>query len=224
MDSAVTNWNAGIECDTPDNVHVNGHSLVLTATRKRTAQPCGKLPSTRYLSGMVSTVNTFSLTYGRVEMRARLPKGVGMHPAFWMLPTNPSATGSYEYGEIDVAEAYGAYPDTVMPHLHYVSTPNVLGGVNCTVLGATSGYHTYRLDWTPTEMTFTYDGSTCWSTPWQPLYPYASKDATQPVPFDQPFYLLIALAVDGSDSAKNAVTGHTKFPEKMLVDYVRVWE
>jgi beta-glucanase (GH16 family) len=225
MDSATTRFEAGIECDTPDNVNLNGRSLVLEATRHRTASSCGREPDNRYRSGMVTTLHTFSQTGGRFEIRAKLPKGIGMHPAFWMLPVNPSGGSDYEYGEIDVMEGYGAYLDTISPHLHYVTTPDPMGGVNCTVTGSTTGWHTYTVVWTSTSMSFVYDGATCWTTGWGPLYPYAAKGATQPVPFDQPFYLLLALAVDGTDanSGKNAVLPNTKFPEKMLVDYVRAW-
>lgn len=226
MDSAATAFQAGIECDTLDNVSDNGRALVLEATRHRTALPCGRKPANRYRSGMVMTLHSFSQTGGRFEISAKLPKGTGMHPAFWMLPVNPSNTSNYEYGEIDVMEGYGAYLDTISPHLHFVTTPgNLMGGVNCTVTGSTTGWHTYAVEWTSTTMTFVYDGATCWTTGWQPLYPYAAKNAVPPVPFDQPFYLLLALAVDGPDSnaGSNAVLPNTKFPEKMLVDYVRAW-
>jgi beta-glucanase (GH16 family) len=226
MDSAATAFEAGIECDTPNNVKSNGHSLVLSATRHRTPLSCGREPDNRYRSGMVTTLHTFSQTGGRFEIRAALPKGIGMHPAFWMLPVNPAHSSSYEYGEIDVFEAYGDYPDIVSPHLHYALTPgNVLGGVNCTLNSSISDWHTYTVEWTSTTMTFSYDGAACWTTTWLPMPPYATKDAVAPVPFDQPFYLLLALAVDGPDSnaGKNAVLPNTKFPEKMFVDYVRAW-
>ncbi|HEY2166464.1 MAG TPA: glycoside hydrolase family 16 protein [Jatrophihabitantaceae bacterium] len=226
MDTATTAFDAGIECDSPNNVNTNGHDLVLSATRHRTALPCGREPDNRYRSGMVTTLNTFSQTYGRFEVRAKLPKGIGMHPAFWMLPVNPSHSNSYEYGEMDVFEAYADYPDMASPHLHYVTTPGQpLGGVNCTLDSAISDWHTYAVQWTSTQMSFIYDGTTCWTTSWQPLPPYAPSGSNSPVPFDQPFYILLALAVDGTDAnnGKNAVQANTKFPEKMLVDYVRAW-
>jgi beta-glucanase (GH16 family) len=226
MDTATTGFDAGIECDSPNNVKANGHSLLLEATKHHTALPCGRKPDNQYRSGMVTTLHTFSQAGGRFEVRAKLPKGVGMHPAFWLLPADPAHGGGYEYGEIDVFEAYGAVPDVVSPHLHYVTTPgNPLGGVNCTVPDATKGWHTYAVEWTATSMSFVYDDSTCWTTRWQPVYPYAAKDANPPVPFDQPFYILLALALDGPDSnnGKNAVLPETKFPEKMMIDYVRAW-
>ena len=79
--------------------------------------------TTQYVTGMLTSQNHFSQAYGRFEMRARLPSGTGLHPAFWMIPANPLRDGIYEYGEIDVAEAYGSYPNYVSPHLHYVTTP-----------------------------------------------------------------------------------------------------
>jgi beta-glucanase (GH16 family) len=222
MDTTTTNFSAGVECYTPSNVAVNGSSLVLTASRLRAPIQCGKSLTTQYLSGMVTT--KFAQAYGRFEMRAKMPVGVGMQPAFWMLPATPYVNNSYEYGEIDVAEAWGAYPNLVSPHLHYVTTPTPMSGVNCTVPNSSGTPHTYALEWTPTQMQFIYDGTTCWTTTWEPLWPYAPSGATSPVPFDQPFYVMIELAINGSSVPSNQVTARTKMPAKMTIDYLRVWK
>jgi beta-glucanase (GH16 family) len=158
-------------------------------------------------------------------MRARLPSGSGVHPVFWMLPSSPSQSGSYEYGEIDVAEAYGATPNYVSPHLHYVITPGTpSGGKTCYVRNTKFVDHTYALEWTPTQMSFIYDGTPCWTTSWAPAYPYAPQGATSPVPFDQPFYLIVQLAVDGPNVPFNQISPSTYLPAKMYVDYIRAWQ
>jgi beta-glucanase (GH16 family) len=221
-DTATTGFHAGIECLTPANVSQNGKSLVLSATKLRNPAACGSSLTSQYDSGMVGTLYSFVQTYGRFEIRAKLPQGIGMQPAFWMLPQNPQSTGKYEYGEIDVAEAWGVYQNIASPHLHYVSTPgNIMGGVNCAVPDFAK-WHTFAVEWTRTQMSFIYDGTTCWTTSWQPLYPYAPAGASSPVPFDQPFFMMVTLAVDGTGA--NAVSAKTKFPQRMYVDYVRAWK
>ena len=84
--------------------------------------------------------------------------------------------------------------------------------------------HTYTVEWTPTQMTFRYDGNTCWTTTWAPAPPYAPTDATSPTPFDQPFYMMVQLAVDGPSVPYNEVSSATYLPAKMYVDYVRAWQ
>lgn len=226
MNSSTTGYTTGIDCYAPRQVTVDGSELVLTANRLLKSSPClGTNISSQYLTGMVTSSTLFNQTYGRFEMSARLPAGSGLHPVFWMLPQNPTHDGSYEYGEIDVAEAYGATPNYVSSYLHYVVTPGTpASGKTCYVRNTKFVNHTYALEWTPTQMTFLFDGTTCWSTTWAPAYPYAPQGATSPVPFDQPFYLMVQLAVDGPNVPFNAISPSTYLPAKMYVDYVRAWQ
>src|SRR5581483_11715320 len=188
------------------------------------AQRCGSY-TTNFTSGMVSTKDKFAQTYGRFEMRAKFPPGVGFQPAFWLIPQNPRARGQYEYGEIDIAEEWGNYPQYVSPHLHYVTTPDSrTGGAACKISTSTSAFHTYALTWTPTLMRFDYDGTLCWSTGWLPQPPRtAPLGARAPVPFDQPFYIIVQLAVGGPKTPANLPTATTQFPAHLEVDYVRAW-
>ena len=226
ISSSTTGYTTGIDCYAPRQVTVTGGELVLTANRLLMSSPClGTNISSQYLTGAVTSNGLFSQTYGRFEMQARLPAGSGLHPVFWMLPASPTAAGGYEYGEIDVAEAYGVTPNYVSPHLHYVVTPgNANGGTTCYVRNTKFVDHTYTLEWTSTQMSFIYDGATCWTTTWSPAYPYAPQGATSPVPFDQPFYLIVQLAVDGPNVPFNQVSPLTLLPAKMYVDYVRAWQ
>ncbi len=225
LSTATTGFHALAECLTPNNVSVGDGNLILTATKSATSTKCSTNFSTQYRSGMVLSSGLFAQAYGRFEMRARFPSGSGFQPAFWMLPQNPYGnTGSYEYGEIDAAEAYTAYPGLVSPHLHYVTTPGTSGGgVNCVVPTSSSDYNTYTVEWTPTRMTFLYDGTTCWSTTWVPQWPYAPFLSSAPIPFDQPFYLLVTLAVGNSQTPYNVPNAQTPFPAQMSVDYIRAW-
>ena len=221
--TAQTGFRGGQECIAAGADRVGGGLLTITATRTA-PRSCGRY-TTSFTSGMVSTKDKFAQTYGRFEMRAQFPPGVGFQPAFWLVPQNPRASGRYEYGEIDIAEEWGNYPQYVDPHLHYVTTPDSpTGGATCKISTNASAFHTYALTWTPTLMRFDYDGSLCWSTRWLPQPPRTAPAGAQaPVPFDQPFYLIVQLAVGGPKTPANVPTATTPFPAHMEVDYVRVW-
>jgi beta-glucanase (GH16 family) len=79
-----------------------------------------------------------------------------------------------------------------------------------------AGFHTYALDWTPGTMTMTYDGTACWTTPWDPAAPLAS-----PAPFDKPFFLCLTEAMG---TGINALDPTAQLPATMDVDWVRVWK
>ena len=129
----------------------------------------------------------------------------------------------YTWGEIDVAESYSYKPDMVSANLHYVNTPNRVAGQACDAAGAATGYHTYTVQWTPQTLTFIYDNTTCWTTTWTPSARYAPKGSVAPTPFNQPFYLIINLAVGNYQTPRNQPDRRTVFPTSMEVDYVRVW-
>ena len=221
--TAQTGFRGGQECIVTGADRVTGGLLTITATRT-TPRRCGRYTTT-FDSGMVTTRNKFAQTYGRFEMRAQFPPGVGFQPAFWLVPQNPRASGQYSYGEIDIAEEWGNYPQYVDPHLHYVTTPDSrTGGAACKISTNASAFHTYALTWTPDVMRFDYDGTLCWSTRWLPQPPRtAPVGARAPVPFDQPFYIIVQLAVGGTKTPANVPTAATPFPAHMEVDYVRVW-
>lgn len=224
--SSATGYTSGIDCYLPRQVTVTGGEMVLTTNRLISPQPCvGTSINSQYITGMVTSNGLFSQTYGRFEMRARLPWGSGLHPVFWMLPQNPNQPSGYEYGEIDVEEAYGATPNYVSSYLHYVVTPGTAAsGKTCYVRNTKFVDHTYTLEWNASQMTFSYDGTPCWSTTWAPAYPYAPQGATSPVPFNQPFFMMVQLAVDGPNVPFDAVSPQTYLPAKMYVDYVKAWQ
>jgi beta-glucanase (GH16 family) len=113
----------------------------------------------------------------------------------------------------------------VNANVHFVQTPTSKtgGGKACDVPTATTAYHTYTLEWTPQTLTFIYDDATCWVTTWSPMSRYAPRGSTAPTPFDQPFYLIINLAVGDYHTPRNQPDRRTVFPAVMSVDYIRVW-
>lgn len=223
--SAAGGYRGGDECYAPGNVSISKGYLNLTATKSATTFDCAGVPS-NYRSGMVLTRGLFSQAYGRFEMRAKIPGGVGFQPAFWLLPENPyTHPGGYAYGEIDVMESWGTYPGIASPHLHYVQTPGTpMSGAYCSVPTNATAYHAYTVEWTKSVMTFKYDGKVCWSTPWAPIPAYQPPGAVAPTPFDQKFYLIVNLLLGGELTASNRPTSSTTFPSRMSVDYIRVWK
>lgn len=220
LDTAVVGNHPGAECDEPSALSEGNGVLAITATRYTTSVKCGRYSSRFYSGGITST---FAQTYGRFSFRAMFPSGKGFQPAIWMLPQNPNQPAGYTYGEIDVAESYSFKPDVVAAHLHYVKTPNRIMGMACNVTGATTGFHTYTLEWTPTTLTWIYDDTTCWTTSWIPDPRYTPRGSTSPVPFNQPFYLIVNLAIGNYQTPRNQPDRRTAFPVQMLVDYIRVW-
>ncbi|NNJ79355.1 MAG: glycoside hydrolase family 16 protein [Xanthomonadales bacterium] len=199
----------------PDSAQLDNGVLVITA---RQESQNGK----DYTSARINTRDRFAFAYGRIEARIRLPGGQGLWPAFWLLPQDFAYGGWAASGEIDVMEAVnlgGAGGNTVHGTLHYGGEwpNNVFTGESYGVpTDATTDFHVYALEWDATEMRWYVDGV---------LYAmqnaWYSTSAPYPAPFDQPFYILLNVAVGGN--FPGAPDAGTEFPVTMEVDYVRVY-
>src|SRR6056300_618193 len=200
------------------NAYVSGGSLHLTALRETyTDQNVTK----DYTSARLNS--KFAFTYGRVEVRAKLPTGVGTWPAIWMLGQNITEIGAYwqvqgygtagwpACGEIDIMEHWGHNQNHVSSAMH---TPSSFGGtVNVGsqyVQGVSTAMHVYAVEWTPTKMVFTVDSVEHYT------YEPSVRDMNT-WPFDAPQYLLLNIAIQGTID-----TSFTSSP--MIVDYVRVYQ
>ncbi len=175
---------------------------VLTITASRGSNPAG-LP---FNSGMLTTYRSFNQLYGYFEMRAKIPSGAGLWPAFWLLP----ADGSWP-PEIDVVEQLGSQPDTIYVGTHSIDRgENVATTTAVRVRDTSRGFHTYGLDWQATEMVWYFDGT--------PVF-------REPTPADMhtPMYLLVNLAVGGEGSWPGAPTRDTSFPARFTIDYIRAY-
>lgn len=165
----------------------------------------------------------YAFTYGRVEVRAQLPTGVGTWPAIWMLGQNIYEVGAWwqtqgyattgwpACGEIDIMEHWGHNQDHISSAIH---TPSSFGGtVNVGsryVPGVSNSMHVYALEWTPTKMVFSVDSIVHYT------YEPATRDANT-WPFDDPQYILMNIAIQSSID--------TAFTEsQMVVDYIRVYQ
>jgi hypothetical protein len=170
----------------------------------------------------MKTFGLFDKTYGRFEFRAALPQGQGYWPALWMMPQDSVYGGWAASGEIDVTENRGSDPTTVLGTIHFGGQwPNNLQshGPSFTFPAGDSvtNFHTYALEWTTNAIKWfvddqLYETQTSWS----------STGGGYPAPFDQPFYIIMNLAVGGNFGG-NPDT-NTLFPGEMLVDYVRAYD
>lgn len=170
----------------------------------------------KYTSARIDTLGKQSFQYGRIDVVAKLPKGSGTWPAVWMLPVQDIyANKSPESdpmryrngGEIDILEAIGSQPDVIYAVSHTKADSSRhsdgIGSYDTVkVPGSNTSYHKYSLFWTPTALTFAVDDV--------PYFTYSKeRDADYTTwPFDQPFYLIVNLAMGG----KWAGTDTHKFP------------
>ncbi|MCA0002634.1 family 16 glycosylhydrolase [Mesorhizobium sp. B264B1A] len=155
-----------------------------------------------YTSGILTTHESFSQTYGYFEMRADLPETAGAWPAFWLLPED----GSWP-PELDVLEARGQDPNTLIMTAHTNETgqhTKVSSSVN---VSDTDGFHTYGLLWTPDTLVWTYDG-------------VKVAEAATPSDMHTPMYMLADLAVGGFAGAP---PDHLATPAEMKIDYIRAY-
>jgi beta-glucanase (GH16 family) len=216
-------FRAGNDCymDSPQNVSVSGGILSLTAVKQPSLFTCHS-PSgsylTQYTSGMVSTDNAFSQTYGVFEVRAAFPAATvpGLQATLWLWPQNDKEYGPAfpDSGEIDFAEWFSKYSNLDIPYIHYNNQPGDTTTVNCT-LNNPSGFHTYGVEWNATTITTLLDGSVCLTDNWNPEAPQS-----KPEPFNMPFFVILTQALGITD---NGTTPATPFPATTRVDWVRVW-
>jgi beta-glucanase (GH16 family) len=201
--------------DRPETVSVADGQLHLSVIPSPTPVTCHGRPAS-YLSGQVGTQDLFEQRYGRFEARVRVePADVpGLQEAFWLWPAEPPRPGEPVWpaaGEIDVAETYSAYPAHVVPFLHYTADDNggpVPGTTTAHCAGARGDWHTYTLEWGPTELRILVDGEEC------------LRNTDDDPAFDKPFFLVLSAMLG---RGVNAYDGRAPLPATMHVDYVRAW-
>lgn len=221
---AETKWSGfrvGSTCFKPGNAAVNRGTLRLTTRKENRYFLCRSIMGafrTRYSGAHLTTTGRFQQTYGRFEIRARLPEGpAGLRAAFWMFPAKPTYGGWPRSGEIDVAEWWSVDEKLVMPSLHYGGRqPSLDSGQGCRVADQTA-FHRYTLVWKPRVMQFQIDGKTCFQRSWRPNRPLLA-----PQPFDKPFGLVLNMAVDYPIGG-NRVSSTTPLPATFEIDYVKAW-
>ena len=180
-----------------------------------------------YTSGRISTQNLKTFTYGRFEVRAKVPNGQGYLPAFWLMANDENVYGQWpRCGEIDCMEVMGQDTNKLYGTIHYGNPHAESQGTYTIKDGKESfsdGFHTFTCDWEPGKITWYVDGikyheESNWHSTTE-----GQGTLTYPAPFDQPFYIILNLAVGGSWVGNpNEETSFVNNP--FVVDYVRVYQ
>ncbi|WP_206340913.1 glycoside hydrolase family 16 protein [Marinicauda algicola] len=236
--------------DRPENVRVEDGALLIIARRERVSGPALPVPmrepgvpvemrSMEYSSARIVTRGRASWRYGRIEVRARLPRGQGVWPAIWMLPEDRRYGGWAASGEIDIMEAVNlgtpcpecesGVEDQVLGTLHYGAEwpDNAYSGRHTTLPDQARGTHTFALDWSSEAIVWRVDGEifAC-QTPGDWFTTAPAAQGRPAAPFDQPFHLVMNVAIGGGLPERENLGGVSEegFPKTMQVDFVRVYE
>ena len=200
--------------DRPENVCVSNGVLHIVAQPK---------PANGgfYTSARLKSQGLFAHQYGRFEFRAKFPGGQGYWPAIWLMPEHSIYGNWPACGEIDVVENRGNHPAVVQGTIHYAGADGrhlqSAGTYTFPPSDGATNFHTYLLEWTTNSINWyvdnhLYETQTNWST----------VKAAYPAPFNQPFYIILNLAI-GGDFGGNP-DAQTVFPGEMQVDYIRVYD
>lgn len=252
-DFDVDCWGGGNEerqCYTarPDNAAIRGGRLVITARKEAMTGPAfpllqrsdpekaKSLATKGFTSARLVTRGKAAWTYGRIEVRAKLPRGQGTWPAIWMLPeTNHYGTWAAS-GEIDILEAVnlgvrcdecaGGIENRILGTLHFGGQwpANEYKGDETALPAPLDGFHVFGIVWEKGKIVWTVDGK-----------PYATRVASDwatsgsndpAAPFDRPFHLILNLAVGGGLAEGRGLKGvdESGYPKIMEIDWVRVWQ
>ena len=200
--------------NTTDNSFIQDGMLVIKASQ-------GYMLGRDYTSARLTTQFKGDWTYGRFEIRAKLPNTQGIWPAFWLLPSRGRYGSGTAGGEIDIMEMIGSEPHRSYATLHFGNPPERSSNGYDLPNGATfaDDFHIFSLEWEPDGIRWYVDdvlfhSETEWFT--------STKNAPYPAPFDQDFYLLVNVAVGGNWPGRPDET--SVFPQMLYVDYVRVYQ
>lgn len=192
----------------PENVSLDGNgNLVITAIKNGNS----------YTSARVKTQNKFTQTYGRFEARLKTPYGPGIWPAFWMLGANVGEVGWPQCGEIDIMELKGQQPNIVHGTVHGpgYSAGNAISSTFALQNGRFDlEYHVFAVEWSENKLDFFVDDY---------LFKRITKnDVPGEWVYDHDFFLILNVAIGGN--YVGFPTDQTPFPQKMIVDYVKVYK
>lgn len=196
-----------------ENGQIRDGYFVITAREE-------KMGNKEYTSARIKTQGKMSFTYGRVDIRAKLPKGQGIWPSFWTLGENYGRIGWPDSGEIDIMEMIGGDEDgrdnTVHGTLHWSNNGRHATKGKETKLAQgifNDNFHVFSIIWTKDKITWLLDGEQ-----------YHEMDIT-PATMDEfraPHFLILNMAVGGN--WPGSPDASTVFPQEMLIDYVRIFQ
>jgi len=197
--------------DRPENLYFQEGKLVIEARQE-------SFNGSAYTSSRIITKGQQSFQYGRIDLRAKLPYGQGIWPALWMLGDNIDQVGWPACGEIDIMELVGHEPDVVHGTIHWATEPDgqraQFGGSYSLDAGIFyDAFHVFSIIWTEDEIRWLVDDQPYHSTNIE------SSDLDE---FRNSFFFIFNIAVGGD--WPGSPDGTTIFPQRMAVDYVRVFQ
>jgi beta-glucanase (GH16 family) len=187
-----------------DNAIVSAGTLKIIAKREN-------FSGSAFTSARLLSRSKFSFRYGKVEISAKLPAGAGTWPATWMLGDNFLTAGWPACGEIDIMEHRGNDPNRIHGTIHYPGNSGGNGiGATTLIQNATTEFHKYTCEWTPQYIRMSVDDRT-----------YFTTVNSANLPFNQPFFLLLNVAMGGNFGG----TVDPAFSSGVMeIDYVRVYQ
>lgn len=172
-----------------------------------------------YTSASLHTRDIATWTYGRIEVRAKLPDGIGTWPAIWTLGVNIDEVGWPACGEIDIMEHVGFQTGVIHANIHTQDYNHVLGtgkGSSVYIPKPDEDFHVYAVEWFADRLDFFVDDRL--------YFTYENENTgVDTWPYDAPHYLILNLAIGGSWGGQHGVD-EKMFPTTYLIDYVRVFE
>jgi beta-glucanase (GH16 family) len=195
----------------PENVALDGEGHLVITARKES------FSGRSFTSARINTKGKFQHTYGRIEASIKNPHGPGIWPAFWMLGSQIDVVGWPKSGEIDIMEMRGQDPSMVYGSLHgpgYSAGNAITGYYALQNARFDTDYYLYAVEWYPDRIDFFVNDF---------LYHRVYKrDVRGEWVFDRSFYLVLNIAVGGT--FLGYPNDKTPFPQKMMIDFVRVYQ
>jgi beta-glucanase (GH16 family) len=241
-DPAKWNYETGYICNherqfytgaRKENARVENGLLIIEARKERYRIP-GPDPAAKsegrgrrqrggeygeYTSASLTTQGKAAWTYGRIEVRAKLPSGRGTWPAIWTLGTNVREVTWPSCGEIDIMEFVGFEPGVIHANIHtskYNHVKKTGKGDQISIADASEAFHVYAIEWDARKIDFFVDDRRCFT--------YRNEGTGRDAwPYDQEQYLILNLAIGGDWGGTNGIDDRI-FPQRYEIDYVRVFQ
>jgi hypothetical protein len=193
------------------NSFLSGGNLIIEARKEI-------MGSNNYTSARIVSRDKRTFTYGRIDIRARLPKGKGIWPALWMLGNNISSKPWPACGEIDIMELLGDNPRVTYGTMHWGpaggGSTHIGGNYTLSSGSFYDQFHVFSLKWETDKLVFLVDDV---------IYFTGTKSQVNgDYPFDKPFFFIMNVAVGGNWPGNPDAT--TTFPQRMILDYVRIYQ
>lgn len=210
-----------------ENVWVNKGVLTISGRKENYLNEAFKKESkdwkskdslAQYTSASINTLGKVGWKYGRIEVRAKLPRGGGIWPAIWMMGTDRPEVGWPKCGEIDIMEFIGNHPEDIYGTIHYpdpIVKGNKSNGGKTLAEKVNSDFHIYAMEWNEKTIDIYFDQKKFHS------FDIDTAGTVDENPFRKPFYLLINLAMGANWPGP---IDDSVLPQQFMIDYVRVYQ